>query len=1261
MKKHLIENINHSERKKQVSEKGAELEKWFKEFYSAGCLNFEIIQKNDKRPLSKKAHLKLFGLSDEKISELLKQGINDKEFGKLVLSGLVSREKYFSAFMEAIRRGYNLAVVCGRMENFADTAKIRYLIGIDIDVDGHLRQRFEKELKEKGDKFGEFPEDKELLKEINQRRNELLQKILERFPFLDFLIVKSGTGYHLYVILEVSEQFINWLENTKTKGNFYGIRRQNEYFLLAGSRRSENVRYEYYSGKFSILSDENLAKELVLFCANDGKVVESKFQERKEPKTIPAKAKAKVEAKSEAEANFSFAIILDEEYEWLKERLKERHYHLWKILEFGYEGESAFVGQKRDFDRSRFEQALARALFEIYYDEGKYFEYSDDEMKSNVAGFLERIPHYKVFGRKEITKVQERGEKYLERTIEKAFEYFQNKLPLSVHLRKEIENFAFSCIGKWFQTVLSDNLSDNQTYQAWHLNLVPGAGKTTGLVNHIVQLKREGKIGGETKQRVILVYATKELAEEVKRKLEKEGIRVLFLRGRDKDNCLKFGDEFRRRLAEMGGNHAFYCKFDCEFRDKCGYMKQQENVKAIRGILQQQSEYIDFGVSEIADVIITTYDYFCDWYELLLSISKIVIFDDVVPQVKTIEVEKSEVVRTYQLIKQNEERLKNLNFQVDKVLEVLENLKDEKVIEFDDEVLEELREILSYLLSFSKQDIEKIPNFHISELLKFIKRFGVVKSEDGKSFVYYKFKQFDRLFHSLWLGWTYRTDLIQLALPKSVNFRVFEKGADAIFRNAIEIEKLNVPEATFRNLKNYQAVRKVISVVEQKIDEVQKQSKNQKILVVVPSQIENEVREALGERDNISIIHYWGSETKGVNKFEDYDVVILVALPIPNVYQIRERNKFLKKLAEEKLVELIEDIATDVKEHLWQIINRLRPFQKKDKNKKVKVYFVAKFSGKNNQIGSAVKKFLFSFKEEEEEEEEENQILGLYEIGRKFYSHMKGLIPKLLFFEDKKREIELKEIGVCSSEAKGFLLGLKGRFPYFPYILSDDGTIKKEEPRDKRRYYKVCKKIQKAEKLEFKIFKILYLKIQRKGRRKYDVEMDIGRTEIWGFAKDGDLDEFRKMLYEKSGILIYAVINEDGKERILNDYWTQEKIKELELLKERFNKFNILCSIQQQSIQQQQEIQQFKTRNIKKIEEYDKVIEEGLKRRKERLEKLLEEYRSRRENEDKDLLDYPDIAIEICEIFEEIWAEHKAKKLISRLKGGGGVIYDDTS
>jgi hypothetical protein len=1251
MKKQDIENINHSEKKNQVAVSFGELERWFKEFYSAGCLNFEIIQKNDKRPLSKKAHLKLFGLSDEKISELLKQGINDKEFGKLVSSGLVSREKYFSAFMEAIRRGYNLAVVCGRMENFADTGKIRYLIGIDIDVDGHLRQRFEKELKEKGDKFGEFPEDKELLKEINQRRNELLQKILQRFPFLDFLIVKSGTGYHLYVILEVSEQFIDWLENTKTKGKFYGIRRQNEYFLLAGSRRSENVRYEYYSGKLSILSDENLAKELVLFCANDGKVVE--FQEIKESKTIITRPAKPTKAKLGLGANFSFSIS-DEEYEWLKEKLKERYFHLWKILELGYEGESAFVGQKRDFDRSRFEQALARALFEIYYDEGKYFEYSDDEMKSNVAGFLERIPSYKVFGRKEMTKVRERGEKYLSATVEKAFDYFQRRLNLTDYLREGVQKFALDWIRKWFESVLS-NESNNQ-YEALHLNLVPGSGKTKGLVKVISEFVKGGRIGSKTK--IILVYQTKDLAEEVRKDLEAEGVRVLFLKGRDKDSCLKFGDQFRRRLAEMGGNHAFYCKFVCELRKKCGYMMQQEKLRAIKGIFQGQSEYIDFGVSEIAEVIITTYDYFCEWDEILLSISKIVIFDDVVPTVKEVQVPVSEIVRTYELIKQNKDRLRG--FQVDKVLEVLENVEKKRKgkidfdFDFDDDVPRELKEILEYLLSFSNQDIEKIPNFHIAELLKYIKRFGVVKTETDDGFIYYKFKQFDRLFHSLWLCWTFRSDLIQLALSKSIKLQVVEKRADVVFRETIEIELMD-KSATFTKLKDKKNLKEIIDILR----DILKKEKEKKILIVVPSEIEGETKSALQQQNisieqNISIIHYWGSETRGVNKFEDYDVVILVALPIPNVYEVRVQNSFLKKLAEKKGVELKEDIASDVKECSWQIINRLRPFQKKDKNKKVKVYFVAKFSGKNNQIGSAVKKFLFSFKEGEvEEEEEENQILGLYEIGRKFYSQMKGLIPKLLFFEDKKREIELKEIGSWSSEAKGFLWGLKERFPYFPYILSDNGTIKKEGPkdRDKRRYYKVCKKIQKAEKLEFKIFKILYLKIQRKGRRKYDVEMDIGRTEIWGFAKDEDLDEFRKMLYEKSGILIYAVINEDGKERILNDYWTQEKIKELELLKERFNKFNILCSIQEQ-----QEIQQFKTRNIKKIEEYDKVIEEGLKRRKERLEKLLEEYRSRRENEkDKDLLDYPDIAIEICEIFEEIWAEHNAKKLISKLS------YYDTS
>jgi hypothetical protein len=1204
MKKQLIENINHSEKENQVAEKVKEnerIENLKEAFHKAWEQGFrKFIPCRDKSPDVKSVNQFLKQQFGKSLKEL---GVNLYDIWELVKKE--GKEKEWKEFLErCITNGRNLALYGGFQEGLNS-----YLYYIDID-------------------------DKE---NQGKRKDEKLFVILEKFSQLkNSLIVETGSGYHIW--------FLSDLELRNFNRNSIELRGEGMYVLFPYSRHPDGKVYEIVSG-----SVENL----VLVKLDSVQFIDVLFnKESKQEITEIRTAKAEVK-KTKTKIGFSFAIS-DEEYEWLKKKLKERYYHLWKILELGYEGESAFVGQKRDFDRSRFEQALARALFEIYYDEGKYFEYSDDEMKSNVAGFLERIHSYKVFGRKEKTKVQERGEKYLSATVEKAFDYFQRRLNLTDYLREGVQKFALDWIRKWFESVLS-NKSNNQ-YEGLHLNLVPGSGKTKGLVKVISEFVKGGRIGSKTK--IVLVYPTKDLADEVRKDLEAEGVRVLFLKGRDKDNCLQFSNQFRRRLAEMGGNHAFYCKFVCELRTRCDYMKQQEKVKAIRGILQQQSEYIDFGVSEIADVIITTYDYFCEWYELLLSISKIVIFDDVVPTVKEVRVPVSEIVRTYGLIKQNKDSLRG--FQVDKVLEVLENVEKKRKgkidfdfdFDFDDDVPKELKEILEYLLSFSNQDIEKIPNFHIAELLKYIKRFGVVKTEDGKSFIYYKFKQFDRLFHSLWLCWTFRSDLIQLALPKSIKLQVVEKRADIVFRETIEIELMDKP-ATFTKLKDKRNLKEIIDILR----DILKKEKEKKILIVVPSEIEGETKSSLQQQNisieqNISIIHYWGSETRGVNKFEDYDVVILVALPIPNVYEVRVQNRFLKKLAEKKGVELKEDIASDVKECSWQIINRLRPFQKKDKNKKVKVYFVAKFSGKNNQIGSAVKKFLFSFKEEEEEGEE-NQILGLYEIGRKFYSYMKGLIPKLLFFYDKKREIELKEIGGCSSEAKGFLWGLKGRFPYFPYILSDDGTIKKEGPkdRDKRRYYKVCKKIQKAEKLEFKIFKILYLKIQRKGRRKYDVEMDIGRTEIWGFAKDGDLDEFRKMLYEKSGILIYAVINEDGKERILNDYWTQEKIKELELLKERFNKFNILCSIHQQ-----QEIQQFKTRNIKKTEEYDKVIEEGLKRRKERLEKLLEEYRSRRENEkDKDLLDYPDIAIEICEIFEEIWAEHNAKKLISKL---GASDYD---
>jgi len=1212
MKKQDIENINHSEKENQVAEKVREnerienLKEAFHKVWEQGVRKF--IPCRDKSPDVKSVNQFLKQQFGKSLKEL---GVNLYDIWELVKKE--GKEKEWKEFLErCIREGKNLALYGGYQEG-----RNSYLYYIDID-------------------------DKE---NDGKKKDEKLQLILEKFPELgNSLLVETGSGYHIWFLSDVE------LANLNRKG--IELRGEGLYVLFPFSRHPDGKIYEIKSGSVDNLVklDSNSAKELLEFLEFLGGVKEQRAK-KEVVRTERAITIKKSEAKSEEEANFSFAIISDEEYEWLKEKLKERYFHLWKILELGYEGEGAFVGQKRDFDRSRFEQALSRALFEIYYDEGKYFEYSDDEMKSNVAGFLERIPSYKVFGRKEITKVQERGEKYLSATVEKAFDYFQRRLNLTDYLREGVQKFALGWIRKWFESVLS-NESNNQ-YEALHLNLVPGSGKTKGLVKVISEFVKGGRIGSKTK--IILVYQTKDLAEEVRKDLEAEGVRVLFLKGRDKDNCLQFSNQFRRRLAEMGGNHAFYCKFVCELREKCEYMMQQEKLRAIKGIFQGQSEYIDFGVSEIADVIITTYDYFCEWDEILLSISKIVIFDDVVPTVKGVRVPVSEIVRTCELIKQNKDSLRG--FQVDKVLEVLENVEKKRKgkidfdFDFDDDVPRELKEILEYLLSFSNQDIEKIPNFHIAEFLKYIKRFGVVKTETEDGFIYYKFKQFDRLFHSLWLCWTFRSDLIQLALPKSIKLQVVEKRADVVFRETIEIELMDKP-ATFTKLKDKKNLKEIIDILR----DILKKEKEKKILIVVPSEIEGETKSALQQQNisikqNISIIHYWGSETRGVNKFEDYDVVILVALPIPNVYEVRVQNSFLKKLAEKKGVELKEDIASDVKECIWQIINRLRPFQKKDKNKKVKVYFVAKFSGKNNQIGSAVKKFLFSFKEEEGEGEE-NQILGLYEIGRKFYSHMKGLIPKLLFFEDKKRGIELKEIGSCSSVAKDFLWGLKRRFPYFPYILSNNGTIKKKAPkdRDKRRYYKVCKKIQKAEKLEFKIFKILYLKIQRKGKRKNDLEMDIGRTEIWGFAKDEYLDEFRKMLYDKSGILIYAVINEDGKERILNDYWTREKIKELELLKERFNKFNILFSKQKQQEEQQLD--------IKKIEEYEKVFEEGLKRRKERLEKLLEEYRSRRENEkDKDLLDYPDIAIEICEIFEEIWAEHNAKKLISKL----GASYYDTS
>jgi hypothetical protein len=63
--------------------------------------------------------------------------------------------------------------------------------------------------------------------------------------------------------------------------------------------------------------------------------------------------------------------------------------------------------------------------------------------------------------------------------------------------------------------------------------------------------------------------------------------------------------------------------------------------------------------------------------------------------------------------------------------------------------------------------------------------------------------------------------------------------------------------------------------------------------------------------------------------------------------------------------------------------------------------------------------------------------------------------------------------------------------------------------------------------------------------------MDIAKEEIWGVV--GDLEEFRKRLYEKTGILIYAV-NKEGEEIRFEDSWTKEKQKELERIKEGFNR-----------------------------------------------------------------------------------------------------------
>jgi hypothetical protein len=146
----------------------------------------------------------------------------------------------------------------------------------------------------------------------------------------------------------------------------------------------------------------------------------------------------------------------------------------------------------------------------------------------------------------------------------------------------------------------------------------------------------------------------------------------------------------------------------------------------------------------------------------------------------------------------------------------------------------------------------------------------------------------------------------------------------------------------------------------------------------------------------------------------------------------------------------------------------------------------------------------------------------------------------------------VKEIGECSSEQKTFLIALKCRFPYLSLFVSEDGKIYSISPKYNNisNYYKAIKEIQRAENLDGDIkFKFMFLRIQKKGRR--NIEMDIAKEEMWGVV--GDLDEFRKRLYEIAGILIYAV-NKEGEEIRFEDSWTKEKQKELERIKEGFNR-----------------------------------------------------------------------------------------------------------
>jgi hypothetical protein len=1052
-----------------------------------------------------------------------------------------------------------------------------------------------------------------------KKKDEKLQLILEKFPELgNSLLVETGSGYHIWFLSDVE------LANLNRKG--IELRGEGLYVLFPYSKHPSGKIYEIKSGSF-----ENLVKLDNNSAIRVQEFIESGGDKKQRVKEAGVKLRSrKIESeKKQGKKEVPENVILE-----VVKELKKKHPVLYKIA-LCYEGEERYQGGRYGFDRSLFEDDFARAVKEIVDGKGLYFEYDWLDIFYAVHSHLTGGKYKIKLGNgviKEIeTKIQERGERYLNyiRTSVEGREW-ASRLEFQ---RQKIRELNEKEIADWIK---NGGVKILQT--------PVGSGKSTTALRLIAELKKKDEIQGT----FVYVCKDKTNLEEKEKIADELGLKWREFRGRDETNCKAFQDGSRLKLLEQGLPAMDYCLNYCSFRSECiksGYLGDFNILKRLGRV--KNSEY---------DVIFTTYDFVIERQDKFYRIAGKLIVDDVDVVVKDEKVSFQEIRRSYKIVNQYEKELIGAGFQIDKVKDVLLKLEQNRNLdEADFSVVGSLKDIFEWLY----EQKNEIPCFKIAGLLKAIKEGRAFLEQDGYGF--YELKKFRNNFDVLFLGATLNEELIKKALTKK-QLKKLKEATKVYGLTNLEIKYYDVKVATsywgyerkrdeFWN-KVYPIVvqeltGRVVIFTYQKIEKelAERIRKDFKLKVWTSDDLEKYLKGAKEIPDDVEVVitHYWGSETKGVNLFERFDKAIFVCLPIRN---ITEFQRFRKALGVNEAT-----ITDDCFNELWQSIGRLRAFLKTS----VEVVIIANLQSK---IAKSVKKKLEKFEIKDSGEKIGEKIDELYDKSSKILQEMGGiqlfdLLPK-----------EYKLLGKVSSEAISYLNSfgnLKGLFTFFRngdiYLVSPKKTdvsfvknfINDLKVRCGLKYYKL---------------KGWRLNIQRrvkgkckKGSKGTFIEMNLRKIHFGAFVSD--LELYRKKLWEIKGILICEAVGEDGEKQFL-DNWTFEKLAELEKIKYEFNQLNSLpqgffylshtLATQTQPKISRKELEE-------KLKEM-RLVEKMMKQNK-RYNELIADFERKRRSENETLLDYPDIALEIVKIYRECLAKHRAKKLISKLRGGVG--YYDSS